>query len=262
MNYKIPFLPNRSSKPRQNGVTMVMDKGLGIYQAEDLVSTASHLVDFVKLGFGTSYITGNLEEKIKIYLNAGIEVYFGGTLFEAFLIRKKLDDFLRVVDKYKLNAIEVSDGSANIKHDVKCEIIRKLSANYIVLSEVGSKDAEVHLSSDEWINEMQTELSAGSSYVIAEARESGNVGIYNNSGKTEVSLVDSILKSVAAEKILWEAPLKPQQVWFIKKLGSDVNLGNIAPNEIIPLETLRLGLRGDTFLSFLPDEMKSEIESF
>ncbi len=262
MNYKIPFLPNRSSKPRQNGVTMVMDKGLGIYQAEDLVSTASHLVDFVKLGFGTSYITGNLEEKIKIYLNAGIEVYFGGTLFEAFLIRKKLDDFLRVVDKFKLNAIEVSDGSANIMHDVKCEIIRKLSANYIVLSEVGSKDAEVHLSSDEWINEMQTELSAGSSYVIAEARESGNVGIYNNSGKTEVSLVDSILKSVAAEKILWEAPLKPQQVWFIKKLGSDVNLGNIAPNEIIPLETLRLGLRGDTFLSFLPDEMKSEIESF
>jgi phosphosulfolactate synthase len=109
---------------------------------------------------------------------------------------------------------------------------------------------------------MQIELSAGSSYVIAEARESGNVGIYNNSGKTEVSLVDSILKSVAAEKILWEAPLKPQQVWFIKKLGSDVNLGNIAPNEIIPLETLRLGLRGDTFLSFLPDEMKSEIESF
>ena len=260
MNFEIPFLPDRSIKPRKDGVSMVMDKGLGIYQASDLVSTAANIIDFIKLGFGTSYVTGNLMEKIKIYHKAGIKVYFGGTLFESFLIRQKLDEYLKIIDKFNIDTIEISDGSSQISHNIKCEIIRRLSAKYTILSEVGSKDAEVHLSSAEWINEMQSELESGSSYVIAEARESGNVGIYDNTGKTEASLVDSILKSVPSEKILWEAPMKHQQVWFIKKLGTNVNLGNIAPAEIIPLETLRLGLRGDTFMDFLPPEMKKTID--
>jgi len=259
MNYPISFLPERTIKPRKSGITMVMDKGLGVYQASDLITSAGHLIDFIKLGFGTSYITGNLEEKINLYKSAGLKVYFGGTLFEAFLIRNDFEGYLRLTDKYKIDTVEISDGSADIAHDLKCSIINKLSSSFTVLSEVGSKDAEVHLSPEEWIKEMQTELQAGSSFVIAEARESGNVGIYNNAGKTEVSLVDTIINSIDSDKILWEAPLKPQQVWFIKKLGSNVNLGNIAPAEIIALETLRFGLRGDTFMDFLPNEFKKPV---
>ncbi len=256
MNYNIPLLPERSIKPRKNGITMVMDKGLGINQATDLITTASNIIDFIKLGFGTSLITNNIESKIALYHSSQINTYIGGTLLEAFLIRKKIDEFLKLVDKFKLNTIEVSDGCININHDIKCEIINKLSKNYIVLSEVGSKDANVHLSTQEWISKMTTEIEAGASYIITESRESGTVGIYDKSGQTETNLINAILSSIAPEKIIWEAPLKSQQIWFIKKLGANVNLGNIPPAEIIPLETLRLGLRGDTFFDFLPEETK------
>ncbi|MEI6684072.1 MAG: phosphosulfolactate synthase [Bacteroidota bacterium] len=248
----LPFLPERSTKPRQTGIAMVMDKGLSLREAEDFVETAGHLADFVKLGFGTSVAGNKVREKVRIYQQADIRVYAGGTLFEAFVIRNMFDDYLRYIDQLGLDSVEVSDGSMIMDHDVKCEYIHKLSKNFTVLSEVGSKESGILIAPGRWIEMMQKELQAGSYKVIGEARESGNVGIYRPTGKAHVALINKILAKVPADQLLWEAPLKPQQVWFIKQFGANVNLGNIAPAELIPLETLRLGLRGDTFFTFLP----------
>jgi len=231
---------------------MVMDKGLSVREAEDFVESAGHLADFVKLGFGTSVAGNKVKEKVKVYQKANIKVYVGGTLFEAFVIRNLYNDYLKYIDQLGLDTVEVSDGSMLMDHDVKCEYIHKLAKNYTVLSEVGSKESGIIISPGRWIEMIQKELQAGSFKVIGEARESGNVGIYRTTGKAHVALINKILAKVQGEKLLWEAPLKPQQVWFIKNFGANVNLGNIAPQELIPLETLRLGLRGDTFFSFLP----------
>ena len=254
---ELSFLPNRENKPRQAGLTMVMDKGLSLREAEDLVSVAHHLIDYVKLGFGTSLFTNNVEEKIKCYQKAGINVYLGGTLFEAFLIRNKYEDYKTLINKLGIDMIEVSDGSMVLEHDLKCDYINKLSKEYTVISEVGSKEAGIIIAPNRWITMMKTELEAGSIKVIAEARESGTVGIYRPDGTAHVALINKILAKVPQEKILWEAPIKSQQAWFIKHFGANVNLGNIAPNEIISLETLRMGLRGDTFMQFLPKELQS-----
>ena len=254
---ELSFLPNRENKPRQAGLTMVMDKGLSLREAEDLVSVAHHLIDYVKLGFGTSLFTINVEEKIKCYQKAGIKVYLGGTLFEAFLIRNKYEDYKTLINKLGIDMIEVSDGSMVLEHDLKCDYINKLSKEYTVISEVGSKEAGIIIAPNRWITMMKTELEAGSIKVIAEARESGTVGIYRPDGTAHVALINKILAKVPQEKILWEAPIKSQQAWFIKHFGANVNLGNIAPNEIISLETLRMGLRGDTFMQFLPKELQS-----
>ncbi len=254
---ELSFLPNRENKPRQAGLTMVMDKGLSLREAEDLVSVAHHLIDYVKLGFGTSLFTNNVEEKIKSYQKAGIKVYLGGTLFEAFIIRNKYEDYKTLINKLGIDMIEVSDGSMVLEHDLKCDYINKLSKEYTVISEVGSKEAGIIIAPNRWITMMQTELEAGSIKVIAEARESGTVGIYRPNGTAHVALINKILAKVPQEKILWEAPVKSQQAWFIKHFGANVNLGNIAPNEIVSLETLRMGLRGDTFMQFLPKELQS-----
>ncbi|MEI7981047.1 MAG: phosphosulfolactate synthase [Bacteroidota bacterium] len=252
----LPFLPERSAKPRQTGIAMVMDKSLSLREAEDFVDSAGHLADFVKLGFGTSMVCNRVAEKIKIYQKSNIRVYVGGTLFEAFIIRNQYDEYRRYIDELGLDTIEVSDGSMVMEHDVKCEYIHKLAKDYMVLSEVGSKESGIMIAPNRWIEMMQKELQAGSFKVIGEARESGNVGIYRPTGKAHVALINKILTKVHADKILWEAPLKSQQVWFIKHFGANVNLGNIPPSEIIPLETLRIGLRGDTFFQFLPDKLK------
>lgn len=253
---ELPHVPERGNKPRNKGVTMVMDKGLSLRQAEDMINASGHLVDFVKLGFGTSYVSRNIQDKIALYKSAGIRTYLGGTFFEAFMVRNMFDDYLRLcIDKLKLDTIEVSDGSILIDHDSKCEYISKISHHCTVLSEVGSKEAGILISPNKWKQMMHDELQAGAWKVIAEARESGNVGIYRPSGKAHVSLINKILNKIKQEDIIWEAPVKSQQVYFIKLLGSDVNLGNIAPEEVIPLETLRLGLRGDTFFTFLPKEV-------
>jgi phosphosulfolactate synthase len=252
----LTFLPDRTTKPRQNGIAMVMDKGLSVREAEDFVESAGHLADFVKLGFGTSVVGNRVKEKVKVYQQANIKVYAGGTLFEAFVIRNMYDEYLRYIDQLGLDTIEVSDGSMMMDHDVKCEYIHDLSKKYTVLSEVGSKESGILIAPGKWIEMMQKELQAGAFKVIGEARESGNVGIYRATGKAHVALINKILAKVQADKLLWEAPLKAQQVWFIKNFGANVNLGNIAPAELIPLETLRLGLRGDTFFSFLPAKFK------
>lgn len=230
---------------------MVMDKGLSLREVEDLIETAEPYIDIVKLGWATSYVTPKLKEKLAIYKSAGIPCYLGGTLFEAFVVRDQFDDYRKVLDKYDLGHAEVSDGSIEMDHGKKCEYIRTLSKQVTVLSEVGSKDAEKIIPPYKWIEQMQTELDAGAWKVIGEARESGNVGLFRDSGEVRQGLVEEILTKIPSDKILWEAPQKTQQVWFIKLCGSNVNLGNIAPNEVIPLETIRLGLRGDTFLDFL-----------
>ncbi len=255
MNFTLPHIPNRTAKPRSNGLTMMMDKGLSWRQAENFVDSCAELTDIVKLGFGTSYITKDFERKLDIYHSAGLNCYLGGTLFEAFIIRGMFDDYRKMLDKFKLKFVEVSDGSIVIDHDLKCKYIQDLSKDFTVLSEVGSKEEGILISPNKWINMMQTELEAGSWKVIAEARESGNVGIYRPNGTAHVALVNKITAKVNPEDILWEAPIKGQQVWFIKQFGPNVNLGNISHNEVIPLETLRLGLRGDTFHDFLPEEL-------
>jgi len=251
MNYKLDNIPERPSKPRQKGITMVMDKGLSLRQVEDFIDVAGVHTDIVKLGWATSYVTPNLKDKLALYRSAGIPVYFGGTLFEAFTIRNQFDDYRRVLEEFGMEYAEISDGSMDIEHDVKCEYIRTLSQQVTVISEVGSKDAAKIFAPYKWIALMKAELEAGSWKVIAEAREGGNVGIYRGTGEVREGLVDEILTQIPAETIIWEAPQKEQQVWFIKLIGTNVNLGNIAPAEVIPLETIRLGLRGDTFDYFL-----------
>jgi phosphosulfolactate synthase len=259
MNVTLPHIPKRTKRPRKDGITMVMDKGLSLSQAKEMVESSGEFVDFVKLGFGTSVITKNLEEKIKIYKEAGIKTYFGGTLFEAFIVRGMFDEYRAYIEKFGVDTVEVSDGSIEIKHDKKCEYISKLAKDYTVLSEVGSKEESVIIHPALWIKMMTKELDAGSWKVIAEARESGTVGIYRSSGHAHTSLVGKITNSVKQENIIWEAPNKSQQVWWIKQLGANVNLGNIAPHEAISLETLRLGLRGDTFFTFLPKDLTKKV---
>ena len=230
---------------------MMMDKGLSLRETEDFLSSSSELTDIVKLGFGSAYVTQKLDEKLNIYRQAGIPTYFGGTLLEAFIIRNQFDDYLRLLDKYKMEYAEISDGSITLSHDLKCEYIRRLTKHVTVISEVGSKEEGIIIRPNVWISMMRKEIEAGVWKVIAEARESGNVGIFRPNGKAHVVLINKITAKVPMDMIIWEAPQKAQQAWFIKLFGANVNLGNIAPNEVIALETLRLGLRSDTFFEFL-----------
>lgn len=251
MNFNLSQIPERTTQPRTSGLTMVMDKGLSVGEVENFLSVAGTHVDIVKLGFGTSYITPNLREKLAIYKKHNIAVYFGGTLFEAFLIRNQFDDYIHVCKDYGIEYMEVSDGSIIIPHAEKCGYIEKLSKHGVVLSEVGSKDATKIMPPYKWIELMRAELDAGSSYVIAEAREAGNVGIYRGTGEVREGLVQEILTQIPEQKIIWEAPQKSQQLYFLELIGCNVNLGNIAPAEVIPLEAMRIGLRGDTFHLYL-----------
>jgi phosphosulfolactate synthase len=251
MNFTLSQIPDRTPKPREYGITMVMDKGLSIAESENLISVGTPHIDLIKLGFGTAYVTPNLREKIEVYQKAGIPVYFGGTLFEAFLIRNQFEEYIRMMRDYNIRYVEVSDGSVTIPHAEKCGYIEKLTKFGTVLSEVGSKDIAHIIPPYKWIELMRSELEAGSSYVIAEAREAGTVGIYRGTGEVREGLVQEILTQIPSEKIIWEAPQKSQQLYFLELIGCNVNLGNIAPTEIIPLEAMRIGLRGDTFDLFL-----------
>lgn len=260
MNFELPFIPERSAKPRQKGVTMMMDKGLSLNEATNFIEASGHLTDIVKFGFGTAYVTNDLQKKIDLYKEANIQPYFGGTLFEAFYARNKFEDYLRLLDKFKLDLAEISDGSIIINHDEKCELIQRIAKDRTVMSEVGSKDAGILISPAKWIKMMSTELEAGSWKVIAEGREAGNVGVFRPNGTAHTLLINRIIAKIAPERILWEAPQKNQQVWFIKLFGAEVNLGNIGHNDMIPLECLRLGLRGDTFFEFLPSDYAERLK--
>ena len=261
MNITFPHLPERAQKPREKGLTMMMDKGLSLRQVEDFIAASGTYTDIVKLGFGTSYLTNDsdLLQKLKLYNAADIKVYLGGTFYEAFIVRGMFNDYIKLLEKYKLEYAEVSDGSIIMPHDKKCEYISKLSKKFTVLSEVGSKEAGFIIHPNKWISMMKKELEAGSWKVIAEARESGTVGIYRANGNAHTLLINKILANIPKDDILWEAPNKPQQVWFIKLIGANANLGNISHDDVIPLETLRIGLRGDTFFTFLPPNLKKSV---
>lgn len=259
-NFELPFIPERMTKPRNSGLTMMMDKGLSLREVENFIEASGPLTDVAKFGFGTAFVSRDLGAKLKLYKDNGIRPYFGGTLFEAFYARGMFEDYLRLLDKYDLDLAEISDGSVIIPHDEKCELITKMARNRTVFSEVGSKDSGIIISPSKWIKMMSTELQAGSWKVIAEGRESGNVGVFRSNGTAHTYLINKIIAKVNPEDILWEAPQKNQQVWFIKLFGANVNLGNIAPNELIPLECLRLGLRGDTFFENLPPDFELRLK--
>jgi phosphosulfolactate synthase len=258
MNFQLSYIPDRPKKPRKIGLTMMMDKGLSLQETENFIESAGEFTDYVKFGFGTSVITNKLKDKLKLYREGKIRPYFGGTLFEAFAIRNMIDQYQKIIDDYKLDLVEISDGSMSMPHEEKLEYIRIISKQATVISEVGSKQKGVFIPADQWVQMMKSELQAGSLKVIAEARESGTIGIYNSDGTANVSLINTIASQIDPSDIIWEAPDGKQQVWFIKLYGTNVNLGNIAPNIVVPLECLRLGLRGDTFFDFLPKEEKAK----
>jgi len=251
MNFFLSDIPERTKKPRDKGLTMVMDRGLSINDTKNFIDMCLPHTDIVKLGFGTSAVSPHVRAKIDLYKEAGLMVYLGGTLFEAFIARNMFKEYKELLTKWDLDMCEVSDGSIEISHEKKCSYIKELSKEFKVVSEVGSKDVNKLIPPYKWIKLMEKELEAGTWKVIAEAREGGNVGIYNRGGDVRSDLIDEILTKIPNEKIVWEAPRKSQQVWFIKLLGPNVNLGNIAWDEVIPLETLRIGLRGDTFFDYL-----------
>jgi phosphosulfolactate synthase len=245
-------LPARESRPRQTGLTHILDKGLGIRQVRDLLETGGKYIDIVKLGWGTGYITHNLTEKIAVYQQAGVPVCFGGTLLEVAIAQNRFDDYRRTVQRLGLTHVEFSTGVLEMPLEMKLDYVHQLTQDFVVLAEVGSKDVNAEVSPERWVEEMRAFVQLGVWKVIAEARESGTVGLYRKSGEVRSGLVDEIAASLNPAHLIFEAPQKSQQVWFLKQFGPEVNLGNITPDDVIPLETLRLGLRGDTMLDFLP----------
>jgi phosphosulfolactate synthase len=239
-------LPDRSPKPRNHGVTHVLDRGLSLSGVDGLLEVAGEFVDLVKLGWGTALVTGNLHAKLERYREHDIPVVLGGTLTELALAQDKLERLIEWLHELGLRHVEISDGTIDLDHQVKLDLINRLSHEFTVLSEVGSKDDTRIMAPYRWVELIQQELEAGAWKVIAEARESGTVGIYRHDGEVRMGLIDEIVHAVPAERMLFEAPRKDQQVWFVRRFGADVNLGNIAPDEVLSLETIRLGLRSDT----------------
>ena len=247
-------LPPRAPKPREVGLTHVIDKGLNLRDIEGMFDTAGDYVDIVKLGWGTSYVTRNLEKKIALYRSFETPVVCGGTLFEAVYARDRLDEYKRWLTDQRFSCVEISDGAIDIPRERKLELIAEFARDFRVFSEVGSKDAEVVYAPYEWVNWMQEELAAGAWKVITEGREGGTAGIFRPTGEMRTGLVDEIVHSIDPSYVLFEAPTKASQAWFVKQFGPDVNLGNIPPDEVIALETLRLGLRADTLKEVLLDD--------
>ena len=244
-------VPTREGKPRSRGLTHVIDKGLNLREIEGLFDTAGEYVDIVKLGWGTSYVTNNLEKKIALYRSFETPVVCGGTLFEAVFAQDKVDEFKRWLEHFRFSHVEISDGTIEVPRDRKLELIADFAEDFVVLSEVGSKDADVNIAPYLCVQWMRDELAAGAWKVIAEGREGGTAGIYRPTGELRTGLVDEIEHSISFHDLIWEAPTKGSQAWFIKHFGPEVNLGNIPPEEVIALETLRLGLRGDTLKEVL-----------
>lgn len=249
--FNLIALPDRPEKPRERGLTHMLDRGLSSQEIENVLDVAAPIVDLVKLGWGTAAVTPNLEQKLDLYREAGIPFFFGGTLFEAYFLRDQIDDYRRLLDDLGARHVEISAGSVSMAHEDKLEFIELFAKDFTVLSEVGSKDSSDVMPPYRWVEFMQSELEAGSWKVIAESRETGTAGLFRPNGEVRTGLVEEILARVDPDDIIFEAPNKMQQVWLIKQQGANVNLGNIHPEEVIPLETLRLGLRGDTLFEFL-----------
>jgi len=242
--------PERTKKPRKEGITHVLDKGLGLNAVKDLIGTSGDFIDIVKLGWGTGYITRNLPEKIELYRQSGIRVCFGGTLFECAYIQGKLDEYEGWLRDLGFDILEVSNGTVEFTLDEKLKLIERFARSFDVLSEVGSKDVNAVVAPYRWVEEIKATLKAGVFKVVAEGRESGTVGVFRKSGEVREGLIEEIDHEISCGHIIFEAPQKAQQVWFIKRFGPNVNLGNISPEDVISVETLRLGLRGDTLMGF------------
>jgi phosphosulfolactate synthase len=244
-------LSARAPKPRTEGLTHVIDKGMSLPEIEGLFDTAGDFVDIVKLGWGTSYVTRNLEKKIALYRSFETPIVCGGTLFEAVVVRDKPDDYRHWLEHNRISHVEVSDGTIDFPHERKLELIAELAKDFVVISEVGSKDAEVVYAPYQWVDWMKDELDAGAWKVITEGREGGTAGIFRPTGEMRTGLIDEIVHEIDVGDIIFEAPSTHSQAWFVRTFGPDVNLGNIPPDEVIPLETLRLGLRSDTLREVL-----------
>lgn len=247
-----PFLdlPSRSAKPRAQGVTHVLDSGLSVAQVESLIEVAGAAVDLVKLGWGTAVVTENLDAKLACYRTHGIPVVLGGTLTELAIAQERVDQLVVWLRELGLAHVEISDGAIALPHERKLALIERFAGEgFIVLSEVGSKDDTRIMAPYVWVEQIESELAAGAWKVIAEARESGNAGIYRADGEVRMGLIDEIAHAIPVERLLFEAPRKDQQVWFLRRFGFEVNLGNIAPRDVLSLETLRLGLRADTVVT-------------
>jgi phosphosulfolactate synthase len=245
-------LPPRSPKPRDRGLTHVLDRGLSVAEVEGLVEVAGDAVDLVKLGWGTALVTANLEAKLACYRRHGIPVVLGGTLTELAIAQGRVEQLIAWLRELGLAHVEISDGTIELAHERKLALIARLAGEFTVLSEVGSKDDTAIMAPYVWVEQIQSELAAGAWKVIAEARETGTAGIYRADGEVRMGLIDEIAHAVAPERLLFEAPRKEQQVWFLRRFGPEVNLGNIAPDEVLSLETLRLGLRSDTVADPVP----------
>jgi phosphosulfolactate synthase len=239
-------LPSRSAKPRERGITHVLDSGLSVAGVDGMIEVAGRVVDFVKLGWGTALATGNLDAKLERYRRHDIPVVLGGTLTELAIAQRRLDGLVAYLKELQLRHVEVSDGTIDLPHEEKLHIIERLAQDFTVFSEVGSKDAAKIMAPYRWVEQIDTELRAGAWKVIAEARETGTAGIYRADGEVRMGMIDEIAHEIDPERMIFEAPRKDQQVWFIDRFGAEVNLGNIAPTDVLPLETLRLGLRSDT----------------
>jgi phosphosulfolactate synthase len=235
--------------PVHTGLTHVLDKGLGPRAWEDVLEVAGDHISIVKLGWGTAYVTQNLERKLDVL--RGKPVVIGGTFFEVVYALGKLDEYKQWLTELGLTHVEISDGTIDIPRERKLELIAEFARDFTVLSEVGSKDSSVEYTADEWKTWLREELDAGAWKVITEAREGGSAGVFDSDGGMRTELISEIAHAVGTEHVVFEAPTKASQAWFIKQFGSEVNLGNIPPDEVIPLETLRLGLRGDTLKEVL-----------
>src|ERR1700733_8158859 len=246
-------LPERAAKPRSKGITMVVDGGLPTRHFCDIVESGSEFLDFVKFGWGTALVTKDLSEKIPVLRNVGVNYYFGGTLFEKFVLQDRLDDFRDLCRQFTCEFVEVSNGTIDLSNPEKAGYIRKLSDEFQIISEVGFKDAErsENLPPSRWIECIHEDLDAGAHLVTLESRESGKSGICRPNGELRFGLIEELLASdVAPEQLLFEAPSTQLQCYFVRRIGTDVNLGNVAATALIGLETIRLGLRADTLLSF------------
>lgn len=239
-------VPEREPKPRQLGVTHVLDKGASLVEVQALLEQAGDLVDLVKVGWGIGYVDAVLERRVALYRAAGVVVSPGGTLLEIAEQQHRIDDLRRWLTAVGFDAVEVSNGLQGITLDRKAELVALLSQDFVVLSEAGAKDESVPVGARDWLEEMVMDLQAGARWVIAEGRESGTVGLYEADGAVREDLADALIASLPSERVIFEAPQRPQQTWFIRRLGSGANLGNIAMHDVLSLETLRLGLRADT----------------
>jgi len=246
-------LPARSQKPREHGITHVIDRGLSVAEVDGLMETVGDSVDIVKLGWGTSLVSANLAPKLERYAAHGVPVVLGGTLTEIAIRQGRLAELVAWIKELGLRHVEVSDGTLALDNGRKCEIISELAQELTVFSEVGSKDAHFIMAPYRWVEQIQAELAAGATKVIAEARESGTAGIFRADGEVRTGLIDEIVHAVDPGKLIFEAPRKEQQVWFLLQFGTECNLGNIAPSDVLSLETLRLGLRAETVERFARD---------